>query len=156
MHGRSPWRVCQWIVLGAIPVISDVRRQMDCKLNLAATFLMALVLCGCNRIASTPQPAPGGWTRSDVVNKNLVFNRKDGIDKSTYDPDGTVAVTILTDGQPPVAPLMYWTIDSDGFLLVSTDDDMMDAHRTRLVKREGSLLVVERNDGTAYNLTYDK
>ncbi|GAA5505604.1 hypothetical protein Rcae01_01049 [Novipirellula caenicola] len=92
--------------------------------------------------------------RADVENRCLVYQRPDGVDKSRYHSNGTVAITILTEGQPPVAPLMYWTIDSDGYLLVATSDDMADARRVRLRKRMGESLVVQRDDGTSYNLAY--
>jgi hypothetical protein len=122
--------------------------------TLVLTILAAVIVSGCNRSNAVARPRPGGWTQGDLVNKCLVYERADGADKSRYNSDGTIAVTILTDGQPPIAPLFYWTIDSDGYLLESPFDDMSDARKSRLVRREGSKLFVARGDGTIYTLTY--
>jgi hypothetical protein len=124
--------------------------------TLALTIFAAVFVAGCYRSNAVARPRPGGWTQGDLVNKCLVYERADGADKSRYNSDGTIAVTILTDGQPPVAPLFYWTIDSDGYLLESPFDDMSDARKTRLVKREGSTLSVARGDGTTYTLKYSE
>jgi hypothetical protein len=122
--------------------------------TLALTIFAAVIVAGCNRSNALARPRPGGWTQGDLVNKCLVYERADGAEKSRYNSDGTFVVTILTDGQPPVAPLFYWTIDSDGYLLESPFDNMLDALKTRLVKREGSKISVARGDGTTYTLKY--
>ncbi len=92
--------------------------------------------------------------RADVENRCLVYQRPDGVDKSRYHSNRTVAISILTERQPPVAPLMYWKIDSDGYLLLATSDDTADACRMRLLKCMGESQVVQRDDGTSYNLAY--
>lgn len=59
MHERSPWRVYQWIVLGAIPVISDVLSQwmMFKRLNQLIRIL-------CSAVALMLSCAGSGWIGS--------------------------------------------------------------------------------------------
>lgn len=123
---------------------SDIFRQL---------LLSLVCLCGCTDSAKLEQKQPGGWTKADIVGRDLVFERDDGQDKSYYHPDGTVEIDILTDGKPPVAPLMYWSIDDDGYLLVSPTTDMSNARKQRLVSKSGNGLVVE-SEGRQISLKY--
>ena len=113
-------------------------------------LLIALLIftggCGSPETHQAASRTPGGWLQADVAGRTLVYRHENGEDRSQYSPSGELLVTIMLHDAPPSLPLMYWQIDSDGYLLQSTDESMTEPVKYKLLTRNENSLVVECND----------
>ena len=114
--------------------------------RLLIAFLIFTGGCGSPESHQATSRTPGGWLQTDVAGRALVYRHENGEDRSQYSPDGELLVTIMLHDAPPCLPLMYWQIDSDGYLLQSTDESMAEPVKYKLLSRNENSLVVECKD----------
>jgi hypothetical protein len=121
-------------------------------MNMMRPILVAcLILAGCASpdVSAVPKVNdPTMWQLRDVVGRTLVTRGDDCESYTRFDSDGFAYVTILQDGLPPVAPLMCWSIDDEGALLVSQSEDMTNAIRHEIVSRDDGAFTVKVNEKT--------
>lgn len=87
------------------------------------------------------------WQISDLIGKHLILRSDDGgVEHSRFEADGKAMITFFeTPNSPPVAPLLYWKIDSEGTLLLSIFEDMSKPNKHQLLARNGNNYIVRRN-----------
>ena len=111
-----------------------------------AILAFALVMgCDGSNTTTVNTTPSAGWERADLAGRGLVAHHGESETRFRYDANGDLLVTILTDGEPPVAPLMYWEIDSTGYLIHRDDQNKGPIARFKLITRNNNSVQVESN-----------
>ena len=70
-------------------------------------------------------PGKGGWLPRDLVDRYVVQDLPDDAKEYVkFEAIGHALFTYVRGSEPPILPLFYWTLDSEGYLLVSIDEDL--------------------------------
>ncbi len=129
----------------------------------ALLIVYCLAALGCEQNHSLKPTQFDGWKDSDILGKCLISRFDGGVEKKRFHADGTVYITLLKDGDAPVAPIFYWTIDDEGYLYIGIDelsdlsktkDQMHSGYKSRLISRDNDKLTVEVN-GKVDTLYYE-
>ncbi len=154
----------------AVTAMADPTRRLlntdVCQLKFIKCARVDCLLLGGPRMRTKPLVKAHAVRRmedSDILGKCLISRFDGGVEKKRFHADGTVYITLSKDGDAPVAPIFYWTIDDEGYLYIGIDelsdlsktkDQMHSGYKSRLISRDNDKLTVEVN-GKVDTLYYE-
>jgi len=101
------------------------------------SFVLLLVLTACSHNSGDMHK----WQASDIVGYNLKLIDKTAHESFTFSADGLVAASIGSVGGPVAAPLWYWEIDKEGFLIIKDEKEII--YRMKKLYDKNGIIGVE-------------